>query len=148
VGRGTDAPFVQVGAPWLDADAVLGDLASRAGVAGEACHFTPTVDRFAGEACAGVRLPADGASVPGPVARGLLLLASVMTTHRGRATWQAYPTAANPSGCGHLARLLGDSTVAAAFDAPAQIGREQVARWTRVDGWAERLTRAEALLYC
>ena len=49
VGRGTDAAFQQIGAPWLDADAVIARLRAHAlpGVSFEAVEFTP-------------RAPADG----------------------------------------------------------------------------------------
>ncbi len=58
VGRGTDSPFEQIGAPWLDAKAVVADLATRSlpGARVTAVEFTPTSSTLAGEPCRGLRV--------------------------------------------------------------------------------------------
>jgi uncharacterized protein YbbC (DUF1343 family) len=58
VGRGTDAPFEQLGAPWIHSDVLLTSLNSRQipGVSFAAASFTPSDGLYKGEACAGVRL--------------------------------------------------------------------------------------------
>jgi uncharacterized protein YbbC (DUF1343 family) len=58
VGRGTDAPFEQLGAPWIHSDALLGSLTTRQipGVSFAAASFTPSDGLYKGEACAGVKL--------------------------------------------------------------------------------------------
>jgi uncharacterized protein YbbC (DUF1343 family)/CubicO group peptidase (beta-lactamase class C family) len=58
VGRGTDAPFEHLGAPWIDAKALAAALAAEdlPGVAIQPEIFTPTDDRYAGHACSGVHL--------------------------------------------------------------------------------------------
>ncbi len=58
VGRGTDAPFEQLGAPWVHADALLNSLTPRQipGMSFAAASFTPTDGLYKGEACAGVKL--------------------------------------------------------------------------------------------
>jgi uncharacterized protein YbbC (DUF1343 family) len=58
VGRGTDAPFEQLGAPWIHSDVLLGSLNSRQipGVSFAASSFTPSDGLYKGEACAGVKL--------------------------------------------------------------------------------------------
>ena len=58
VGRGTDAPFEQLGAPWVRSDALLNSLTPRQipGVSFAAASFTPTDGLYKGEACAGVKL--------------------------------------------------------------------------------------------
>ena len=82
----------------------------------------------------------------GPVALGLLLLASVISVHRAAFAWAAYPTAANPSGHDHLARLVGRADLQPWFDRePARIDLAMVREWTRIDDWAERVQ--PALLY-
>ena len=58
VGRGTDAPFRQIGAPWLDAPQVVQAMARRYHVALDAVRFTPHAPgdgKFDGVALAGVR---------------------------------------------------------------------------------------------
>ena len=58
VGRGTDAPFQQIGAPWIDGVRVAAALNARGlpGVRFYPVSFTPSAGQYAGEACQGVRL--------------------------------------------------------------------------------------------
>ena len=58
VGRGTDLPFEQFGAPWLDARALVVALTERRieGVTFMAVDFTPSGSQHAGIACRGVRV--------------------------------------------------------------------------------------------
>jgi len=59
-GRGSDAPFSQVGAPWLDARSVADAMADRYGVALMPVRFTPLEPgdgKFAGVPVVGVRFP-------------------------------------------------------------------------------------------
>ena len=58
VGRGTDAPFLWFGAPWLDSDRLAAAL-NAAGLAGVRFHAeskTPEKDIYAGRLCRGVRM--------------------------------------------------------------------------------------------
>jgi uncharacterized protein YbbC (DUF1343 family) len=56
VGRGTDTPFEQVGAPWIDGVALADALNARniAGVRFYPVRFTPTASKYANEECGGV----------------------------------------------------------------------------------------------
>ncbi len=58
VGRGTDAPFEQLGAPWIHSDVLLNSLTARQipGVSFAAASFSPSDGLYKGEACAGVKL--------------------------------------------------------------------------------------------
>lgn len=58
VGRGTDAPFMVVGAPWIDGPALAREVnATRLkGVRAVSASFTPRSSRYRGEPCRGVRL--------------------------------------------------------------------------------------------
>ena len=58
VGRGTDVPFEQFGAPWMDGPRVAATLNARgiAGVRFTPVRFTPTSSAFRGETCSGVRI--------------------------------------------------------------------------------------------
>lgn len=142
VGRGTDAPFQQVGAPWLDVGAVLANLAQRIpkGVEFSEVVFIPTSGPYAGEECRGIRITVTWAGALRPVALGLLLMAAVVSTHRLRFQWARYPSAANPSGEGHFERLIGRRDIRRVFDkTPQDIDAEQVRAWTEVGNWAERV---------
>ena len=58
VGRGTDTPFEQFGAPWIDGPALSDALNARRipGVRFYPVRFTPTSSKYAGEECQGVFL--------------------------------------------------------------------------------------------
>lgn len=148
VGRGTDAPFQQVGAPWLDVPAVLADLGRRIpkGVEFAETTFTPGAAPYIGEPCRGVRVRITDERALRPVALGLLLLAAIASTHRLRFQWARYPTAANPSGEGHFERLIGQRDIRRVYDkAPESIDADMVRGWTSVGDWATRV--APALVY-
>lgn len=56
VGRGTDTPFEQVGAPWIDGARLAAELNARRipGVSLYPLSFTPTSSKYQGERCEGV----------------------------------------------------------------------------------------------
>lgn len=58
VGRGTDTPFEQFGAPWVDGRALAAHLSARSmpGVQFVAVEFVPTGSTHAGKRCGGVRI--------------------------------------------------------------------------------------------
>jgi uncharacterized protein YbbC (DUF1343 family)/CubicO group peptidase (beta-lactamase class C family) len=58
VGRGTDTPFEQFGAPWMDGARVAATLNARGipGVRFTPVTFTPASSVFKGERCSGVRI--------------------------------------------------------------------------------------------
>ena len=142
VGRGTDAPFQQIGAPWLNVDAVLADLARRVpkGVEFSKVVFVPATGPYSGEECRGIRIAVTLADALRPVALGLLLMAAIASTHRLRFQWARYPTAANPSGEGHFERLVGRRDIRRVFDkTPQDIDAEQVRAWTEIGDWVLRV---------
>lgn len=62
VGRGTNAPFELLGAPWIVADALAAALTRRniPGVRFTATTFVPNQDAYAGQPCHGVRIRITG----------------------------------------------------------------------------------------
>jgi uncharacterized protein YbbC (DUF1343 family) len=56
VGRGTDTPFEQIGAPWIDGVTLADTLNARRlpGIRFYPVRFTPTASKYAGEECQGV----------------------------------------------------------------------------------------------
>jgi uncharacterized protein YbbC (DUF1343 family) len=81
-GRGTEAPFLLFGAPWLRAGALVASLAAP-GFALEPTRFTPVPSaaaprpKHAGVSCAGVRVRVTDAGVARPYAFGLELLSAL-----------------------------------------------------------------------
>jgi uncharacterized protein YbbC (DUF1343 family) len=89
VGRGTDRPFHQVGAPWLDTSAVLRRVRSARprGVRLEGVAFTPRSpgdDKHAGVEVAGIRLVVADRDAYDPIRTALLLLVAVRAVHPDR----------------------------------------------------------------
>lgn len=89
VGRGTDAPFRQVGAPWLDTTRVLARIRAERlpGVAFEGVRFTPHQPgdgKFADTAVVGIRLRVTDASRYDAPAVAVHLLAAIRAVHPDR----------------------------------------------------------------
>jgi uncharacterized protein YbbC (DUF1343 family) len=148
VGRGSALSFRAVGAPWLDAGRVLDRFARRMtpGIAVMADTFTPAAGPHAGTTCRALRIDVVEPDRVRPVALGLALLADIAAVHRADFAWAGYPTAANPSGAGHLERLLGSTRVASVLvREPARVDAAFIAAAVAAPGWDAR--RREVLLY-
>ena len=92
VGRGSDAPFEQIGAPWLDTAAVLPRLAAAGlpGVRFQSVSFTPRAPgdgRFADTLVAGIRLAATDRAAYDPTRTAVHLLSAVQAVHPDRIGW-------------------------------------------------------------
>ena len=83
VGRGTDTPFEQIGAPWIDGPALAREL-NRAGLPGLRVYpvaFTPDGSRYAGELCHGVFFIVTDREALRPVRLGLEVAAALHRLH-------------------------------------------------------------------
>ena len=92
VGRGTDAAFRQIGAPWLDTAAVLARLqaARLPGVRFTAVSFTPRAPgdgKYADTALAGIRLEMTDRTRYDPTVVAVHLLAAVRAVHAREFAW-------------------------------------------------------------
>jgi uncharacterized protein YbbC (DUF1343 family) len=90
-GRGTEFPFEQVGAPWLDADSVTKLMNARAlpGVRFESVHYTPraTAAKYGGVPLNGVRYVVTDRASYRPIMTTLLLIDVVRTVHPTQFAW-------------------------------------------------------------
>jgi len=77
VGRGTDTPFEQVGAPWIDGPALADALNARRipGIRFYPVRFTPSSSKYAGQACQGVFLIVTDRAALRPVRLGVEIAA-------------------------------------------------------------------------
>ena len=101
VGRGSDAPFEQIGAPWLDTAAVLARMraAGLPGVPFAATSFTPRGPgdgKYADTAVTGIRLRVTDRNAYDPAATAVHLLAAIRAAHPDRFGWIA--SAVRPAG--------------------------------------------------
>ncbi len=83
VGRGTDRPFEQLGAPWLDADrfALLLNEQGLPGVRFVPVRFTPLSSVYAGQECRGVQILVTDRTRLRPVRMGMELAAALLRLH-------------------------------------------------------------------
>ncbi len=140
VGRGTDYPFHQIGAPWLDTTRVLALLreARPKGVRFEAVTFTPIRpgdQKFAGVTLPGIRLFISDRRKYDPIRTALEMLTAVRTIHGEQIGW--IPR--------HFDRLAGGSALRQAIET-GQAPRAIMAGWKDgLAGFARR--RKDVLLY-
>jgi uncharacterized protein YbbC (DUF1343 family) len=92
VGRGSDAPFEQVGAPWLDTTAVLSALrqAGLPGVRARGVAFTPSRPgdgKYADTALVGIRLEVTDREVYDPTVTAVHLLTAIRRRHPTAFGW-------------------------------------------------------------
>lgn len=108
-GRGTELPFQQMGAPWINAVALCDALRSKniAGIHFEPARFIPRSGRYAHMECEGIRCSINNSNSFRPVHSGILLLQTLAALYPQQIQEATYPTRANPSGGGHLNRLMG-----------------------------------------
>ena len=89
VGRGTDAPFEHIGAPWIEPTS-LADALNRLklpGVRFEPVRFTPSENVYARVACAGVRFVVTDREAIRPVNVALAVAATLRERYRSQ--WNA-----------------------------------------------------------
>ena len=94
VGRGSDAAFEQVGAPWLDAARVITEMdrLRLPGVAFMPVRFTPVRPgdgKYADTALAGIRLRVTDRARYDPVATAVRLMAAIEAIHPEEMRWNA-----------------------------------------------------------
>ncbi|MGE5838101.1 MAG: exo-beta-N-acetylmuramidase NamZ domain-containing protein [Acidobacteriota bacterium] len=135
VGRGTDTPFEQVGAPWIDGVRLAEALNARQipGARFYPVRFTPASSKFSGEECQGVFIVVTDRNALRPVRLGVEIASALLRLFPGKLEIDA------------AARLFGSTAGLArltAGDDPATIA----ASWAAAEGrW--RLLRNKYLLY-
>jgi uncharacterized protein YbbC (DUF1343 family) len=108
-GRGTNKPFLQFGAPWINSEELKDKVAQEnfAGVEIHPCSYTPTDSLYKNEQCTGLELNLTDSNIFRPVAFGIKLISTLLQLYPSRVKERAYVTNANPTGGGHLDKLIG-----------------------------------------
>jgi uncharacterized protein YbbC (DUF1343 family) len=141
-GRGTDAPFQRVGAPWLDANAVVRALDSAAlpGVRHQREDYTAARGAYAGSRVQGLRIRVVNPSALLPVLTGVAIIRAVQELHGHRRVWD------HPGTCeGFFDQLVGTDRVRRALK-DGRAAAEIAAEWAE-DVTAYRAERDRFLLY-
>ena len=108
-GRGTDKPFIQFGAPWINAEELHIALKNKSitGIDFKPCSYTPADSLYKKETCYGLELNLTDINKFQPVALGIALISVLFKLYPHQVKERAYVTNVNPSGGGHLDKLLG-----------------------------------------
>ncbi len=82
-GRGTDAPFRKLGAPWIKPERWLEALLPLLpqNVTARSSNFTPTFSKWTGEKCNGIELLSEASTLESAVFIGIACLFSLMVSH-------------------------------------------------------------------
>jgi uncharacterized protein YbbC (DUF1343 family) len=108
-GRGTANPFIQFGAPWINAEELQLELEKKEdyGVGLQSCSYIPGDSLYRNETCHGLELNVTDANKFRPVAFGIDLISVLFTLYSRQLKERLYVTNVNPTGGGHLDKLLG-----------------------------------------
>ncbi len=108
-GRGTDKPFMQFGAPWINAEELQMELKTKNfnGIDLKPCSYIPADSLYKNETCNGLELNLIEPNKFRPVAFGIDLISILLKLYPHQVKERAYVTNVNPSGGGHLDKLLG-----------------------------------------
>ena len=108
-GRGTDKPFLQFGAPWINAATLLNEIRRKGfdGIDIKTTSYIPESSLYTNQACQGLQLSVTEATKFQPVRFGIELIASLLALYPNHIEQRAYITNANPTGAGHLDKLVG-----------------------------------------
>ena len=108
-GRGTNEPFIQFGAPWINTEELRLELKKKdcKGVDLKPCSYIPTDSLYKNETCYGLELNLSDANKFRPVAFGIDLISVLFRLYPHHVKERAYVTNVNPTGGGHLDKLLG-----------------------------------------
>jgi len=132
-GRGTERPFTLFGAPWLDNETLLALVNNNAiGFTASLTNYTPASGIYAGEHCKGIALQLTEPDKWMAVATGIHLLQSIIQLHPQQVQERLYPTVANPTGKGHLDKLLGLPDSFALLQQGANIDTTATGNWEKL----------------
>jgi uncharacterized protein YbbC (DUF1343 family) len=135
-GRGTDKPFKIFGAPWINAGELLEDFLSKdlPGIAADTISYTPAESLYKQETCHGLQLTVTDPAVLRPVQTGIELLKSIARLYPQFIEERLYTTLVNPSGKGHLDKLIG---LPASFE---KIRKNEMILTGLSDSWKNEIT--------
>ncbi len=136
-GRGTNLPFVQFGAPWIDA-AKLSTRLNKLNLPGmrfEPATFTPTASKYAGQKCYGAKITVTQRDLLEPYWSGIAIVNEIHRMYRDDFQWRA----------GHFDRLCGTAAVRSAITSRSSLQNLK-------EGWQAKLKsflqiRKKYLLY-
>ena len=130
-GRGTDQPFLKFGAPWIKTDELQQGLLDKLifGIKSKPCSFVPVDSVYKGENCNGLELTITDEKTIQPVSFGIKLISLLLNLYPQHIKERAYVTNTNPTGKGHLDKLLGIKNAFDIFKSNASIETDVSQIW-------------------
>jgi len=130
-GRGTDKPFTQFGAPWINAEELQVEMEDKKipGIQIKPCSYVPIDSLYKNEICYGLELNLTDANKFHPVAFGTDLISVLFKLYSHQVKERAYVTNANPTGGGHLDKLLGIKNAFEFFRSNATVETDVFEYW-------------------
>ena len=131
-GRGTDKPFLQFGAPWINTEVLISviDQKISAGISVKPISYSPADSLYKDEKCYGLELSVIDKNKFRPVAFGIHLISMLLKLYPQHIQERAYVTNANPTGGGHLDKLLGIKNAFALLKSNASIETNVSQNWS------------------
>jgi uncharacterized protein YbbC (DUF1343 family) len=140
-GRGTDKPFMQFGAPWIDAADLHEKIVAMSlpGLTANPCSYKPVDSLYKNEKCYGLELIITDPQLSRPVTTGIMIIKILIQLYPAHIQQRLYKTYVNPTGLGHLDKLMGIKNSFALLQTGSPVS-------THVSSsWSEEI--APALLY-
>jgi uncharacterized protein YbbC (DUF1343 family) len=131
-GRGTDKPFMQFGAPWINADELHERLFDKLifGIKTKPCSYIPDDSLYKGEICNGLELMITDEKTLQPVSMGIKLISLLFNLYPNLIKERSYVTNANPAGSKHLDKLVGIKNAFDLFKSNASIETDVSEIWS------------------
>lgn len=132
-GRGTAHPFTQFGAPWINAEELKTNIIQKdlTGIEIKSCSYFPTDGLYKNENCNGLKLQITDRERFRPVSFGIDLISMLFKLYPNQVKERAYVTNANPSGAGHLDKLLGVNNAIDLFKQKTAIKTKVAEAWLK-----------------
>ncbi|UCE50602.1 MAG: DUF1343 domain-containing protein, partial [Phycisphaerales bacterium] len=136
-GRGTDRPFRQFGAPWIDGRSLADRLnkLKMPAMRFEPTQFTPVSSKYEGQVCNGVRIIVTDRDRLEPYYSGVRIVNEICRMYPGKFEWRA----------GHFDRLCGTPKVRQAISDGASL--EKLRQGWQIELKAFRKIRDKYLIY-
>lgn len=137
-GRGTNASFQIVAAPWLTQLLLIkAELANVLNLA--PFSAMPTEAKYKGEICNGYLLSPKDYRAYKAVETGLLLIKLIKDQYPLHFAWQPYITNVNPTGTKHLDKLLGIANSEDLFELPLATFKNTIKTICHANNWPQQI---------
>lgn len=142
-GRGTEFSFQSVAAPWLETDILKGLLQNmfEEELTIETIHFVSGSSTYENELCNGLRFMVNDSASFKPVYFGFVLIKLIKDIHPNFFKWDTYKTNVNPTGNGHLDKLIGIENAGELFDLSFPLFLAKITKAISVTPWKEDISK-------